>query len=289
MKPPPFVYHAPESVADVVRLLQENEDDDVRMLAGGQSLVPLMNFRLSQPGVVVDLRRVSSLAQITVDARGLLIGAMVRQATAEHAPEVANFAPIVVEALGYVAHPTVRHSGTVGGSVAHADPSAEMPAVTLALRAELVLEGPDGQRVVAADDFFDGPFTTVIRPDEILVGIRVPRRWHGQAFVEFTRTNGSFALAGVGTCVDVRDGRIVAASIGMSGVGATPIRATAAEVALVGSPISTETVAAAAEAAIADLAPAPDVHAGTASRVQIARTCAHRSIESALTRAAEGN
>ncbi len=293
MKPPPFVYHAPDSVADVVRLLQENADDDVRMLAGGQSLVPLMNFRLSQPGVVVDLRRVSSLAQITLDPDGLSIGAMVRQATAEHAPEVADFAPIIAEALGYVAHPTVRHSGTVGGSVAHADPSAEMPAVTLALHAHLVLEGPGGQRVVAADDFFDGPFTTVVRPDEILVALRVPRRWQGQAFVEFARTNGSFALAGVGTCVDVRDGRVEAASIAMSGVGATPIRATAAEAALVGSPVTAETltatIAAAADAAVADLDPAPDVHAGTASRVQIARTCAHRSIESALTRAAEGN
>lgn len=286
MKPPPFAYHAPTSVADVLRLLVEHQHEDVRVLAGGQSLVPVMNFRLAQPGVLVDLRRVSALASIDQTPQGLFIGAMVRQSTAETSPEVAAFAPLICEALGHVAHLTIRHSGTVGGSLAHADPSAELPAVAMALQAELVLEGPDGGRTVRADDFFDGPFTTVIGPDEILVGIRVPHRWQGQAFTEFARTSGSFALAGVGTCVDLEGGRVQAASVALGGVAPTPVRAPAAEAVLLGQEVTAELVAQAARAAVQGLSPAADLHAGTAARVTIARTCARRSIETALRRAA---
>lgn len=288
MKPPPFAYHAPTSVADVLRLLQEHQDEDVRVIAGGQSLVPVMNFRLARPGVLVDLRRVSALAGIDQTPEGLFIGAMVRQSTAEDSPEVAAFAPLVAEALAHVAHRTIRHSGTVGGSLAHADPSAELPAVAMALRAELVLEGPAGGRTVSVDEFFDGPFTTVIGPDEILVGMRVPHRWQGQAFTEFARTSGSFALAGVATCVDLDRGRVQGASVALSGVAPTPVRAVAAEAALLGQEVTAELIVQAARAAVQDLSPSPDLHASTAARLTIARTCARRSIEMALQRATEG-
>jgi carbon-monoxide dehydrogenase medium subunit len=288
MKPSAFTYHAPGSIAEVLELLTVNQDADVRVIAGGQSLVPLMNFRLAQPEILVDLQRVPELAAIAMDTSGLTLGAMVRQSEAETSSDVQAYAPLISEALGFVAHPTVRHSGTVGGSIAHADPSAELPAVTLALRAELILEGPNGNRVVPADEFYDGPFSTVIEPDEILVAVRVPRQWQGQAFVEFARTNGSFALAGVGTCVDLVDGQIQSISIGMSGVGPTAMRANAAETLLTGADPTPENVRAAAEAATDELRPAPDIHASTPSRITITQNCLRRSIQTALHRAQEG-
>jgi carbon-monoxide dehydrogenase medium subunit len=291
MKPSSFTYHAPESVTEVLELLGQNQDEDVRVIAGGQSLVPLMNFRLSQPEILIDLGRVADLAQISLDDDVLTIGAMVRQSDAEKSPEVASFAPLMVEALGNVANPTVRNSGTVGGSLAHADPSAELPAVVRALQAQLVIQGPSGQRVVDADDFFDGPFTTVIEPDEILVAVRIPRRWQGQAFLEFARTHGSFALVGVGTCLDLKDGVVESASIALSGVGPTPLRASSAEQALVGADPTDDTIAAAAaaDAAATSISPAADIHAGTAARVDITRAVVRRSIHKALSRALEGN
>lgn len=288
MKPSQFAYHAPSTLGEVLHLLQDYQEEDVRVIAGGQSLLPLMNFRLAQPGVLVDLRRVRSLAVIGTDGSALTIGAMVRQSDAEHSADVASRAPLIVEALGYVAHPTVRHSGTIGGSVAHADPSAELPAVVLALQAELVVEGPTGVRSVLADDFFEGPFSTVIEPEEILAAIRITRSWQSQAFVEFARTHGSFALAGVGTCLDIEAGIVQAVSIGMSGVGPTPLRARAAEAALLGVEPTPDAICAAAEAEVATLSPAADIHATTAARISITKDCLRRSIQIAVDRAKEG-
>ena len=185
MKPPPFRYAAPTSIAEALELLVSHADDDARVLAGGQSLVPLMNFRLASPSYLVDLRRVEELTRIRTEDGMLVVGAMVRMADAEQAPEVALAAPLLAEALGHVGHPPIRNSATVGGSIAHADPAAELPAVALALDAEMVVTGADGTRTVAAQDFFHGPFTTAVAPGEILTEVRLPRRGGGHAFVEF--------------------------------------------------------------------------------------------------------
>ena len=200
MKPPPFRYAAPTRVEEVLGLLAANADDEPRVLAGGQSLVPLMNFRLAQPGFLVDLRLVEALT--TAPRATATCSSSARWSASP--PWSArrrwrSAAPLLAEALGYVAHPPIRNSGTVGGSLAHADPSAELPAVALALDAELVAAGPGGTRAIPAAEFFRGPFTTALEPDEILTEVRVPRREGagGHAFVEFARTHGNFALVGV--------------------------------------------------------------------------------------------
>ncbi|GAA2552500.1 FAD binding domain-containing protein [Pseudonocardia hydrocarbonoxydans] len=285
MKPPPFQYAAPTSVAEAVELLAAHADDDARTLAGGQSLVPLMNFRLAQPGYLVDLGRIEELTRIRTDGDTLVIGAMVRQSDAEHAPEVALRAPLLAEALGYVAHPPVRNSGTVGGSIAHADPAAELPAVALALDAELVVVGPQGTRTVRAADFFVGPFATAIEAGEILTEVRFPRRDGGQSFVEFARTHGNFALVGVASVIETDGATIARASIAMSGVAPVPVRATAAEETLAGSAPDDASIRAAVDAAVAGLSPSGDAHGSAETRTDIARSYLRRGIELALTRA----
>ncbi|HZH21311.1 MAG TPA: FAD binding domain-containing protein [Geodermatophilus sp.] len=285
MKPPPFEYSAPTSVSDAVALLVEHAEEEPRVLAGGQSLVPLMNFRLAQPGFLVDLRRVQGLDTLRLEGDALVVGAMVRQATAERSPDVALAAPLLAEALGHVAHPPVRHSGTVVGSIAHADPAAELPTVALALDAEMTAVGPRGERRIPAADFFEGPFTTALEPDEILTEVRFPPFPGGQAFVEFARTHGNFAVVGVAALVAVADGRIARAAVAASGVGPTPVRLTAAERALVGAAPGAEAVAAAVEAAMPDVTPSGDVHASAETRRDIARVCLRTGIERALARA----
>jgi CO/xanthine dehydrogenase FAD-binding subunit len=285
MKPPPFRYSAPTTVSEAVALLVEHADDDARVLAGGQSLVPLMNFRLAQPGRLIDLRRVAGLDVIRHDGDILVIGAMVRQAAAERSPEVALTAPLLAEALGNVAHPPIRNSGTVVGSIAHADPAAELPAVALAMDAEMVAVGPAGERRIPAAEFFQGPFTTALEPDEILTEVRLPPAAGGHAFVEFARTSGNFAIVGIAALVTVTDGRTTRAAIAASGVGSTPLRLHAAEEALVGAAADSAAVAAAVDAGTDGLHPSGDLHADTETRLDIARACLRAGIERALQRA----
>jgi carbon-monoxide dehydrogenase medium subunit len=289
MKPPAFGYAAPRSLAEVTALLAEHEDLEPRVLAGGQSLVPLMNFRLARPGYLVDLQHVEGLADVRLDGDTLVIGSMVRQSVAEDAPEVADAAPLLREALGFVAHRPVRNSGTVGGSIAHADPSAELPAVALAADAEMTLVGPAGVRRVPAAEFFVGPFETALQPGEVLSEVRFPR-WPGSsAFVEFVRTHGSFAIAGVACLLDVdAEGTVRRAGIALSGVGPTPVRATATEQALVGTVPDERSIRSAVEATVAVLSPAGDVHGSTETRIDIARAQLRRGIELALDRAGRG-
>ena len=285
MKPPPFRYSSPTTVADAVALLVEHADDDPRVLAGGQSLVPLMNFRLAQPGRLIDLRRVAGLDQVRVEGDVLVIGAMVRQSTVERSPEVAVTAPLLAEALHHVAHPPIRHSGTVVGSIAHADPAAELPAVALAMDAEMTAVGPTGERRIPAADFFLGPFTTALEPDEILTEVRFPASTGGHAFVEFARTHGNFAIVGIAVRAAVSDGRVQRMAVAASGLGPTPLRLTGAEQALTGVVPDAAAVAAAVEAGTAGLEPAGDLQAATATRIDIATTCLRRAIERALERA----
>jgi aerobic carbon-monoxide dehydrogenase medium subunit len=285
VKPPPFRYAAPTTVAEAVGLLAEHADAEARVLAGGQSLVPLMNFRLAGPGHLVDLRRVGELDGIRLDGDSLVIGAMTRQSTVEDSPEVALAAPLLAEAVTFVAHRPIRNSGTVGGSLAHADPAAELPAVALALDAEVVAVGPGGTRRIPAAEFFRGPFTTALAPEEILTEVRVPRRGGGHAFVEFARTHGSFAIVAVAALVELADERVAHAAVALAGVAPTPVRATRAEQALAGVAPDAAAVAAAADAAAADLDPMDDLHASSATRVDLARVHVRRALDLAVARA----
>ena len=291
MKPPPFAYAAPATVEEAVGLLTKHAEAEPRVLAGGQSLIPLMNFRLAKPGYLVDLRNVAGLSGIRRDGDVLVIGAMTRLAEVERSPEVAVAAPLVTEAVGLVAHAPVRNSGTVGGSLAHADPAAELPAVALALDADLVAAGPGGTRVIPAAEFFTGPYSTALAADEILTEIRLPVWPGGHAFTEFSRVHANFAVVAVAALVELDgdgdgDGdRIRRAVLALAGVAPTPVRATAAERALAGAPADADTIRAAADAAAASLSPAGDLHASLETRRGLARTYLRRGIELAVTRA----
>jgi carbon-monoxide dehydrogenase medium subunit len=287
MKPPPFAYAAPSTLEEALGLLTEHAEAEPRVLAGGQSLIPLMNFRLAKPGYLVDLRNVAGLSGIRRDGDVLVVGAMTRLAEVERSTEVAVAAPLVTEAVGLVAHAPVRNSGTVGGSLAHADPAAELPAVALALDAELVAAGPGGTRVIPAAEFFTGPYSTALAPDEILTEIRLPVWPGGHAFTEFSRVHANFAVVAVAALVELAgDGdRIGRAALALAGVAPTPVRATAAERALAGAPADAGTIRAAAAAAAADLSPAGDLHASQQTRRDLARTYLRRGIELAVARA----
>ncbi len=291
MKPPPFAYAAPATLEEAVGLLTEHAEAEPRVLAGGQSLIPLMNFRLAKPGYLVDLRNVAGLSGIRRDGDVLVIGAMTRMAEVERSPEVAVAAPLVTEAVGLVAHAPVRNSGTVGGSLAHADPAAELPAVALALDADLVAAGPGGTRVIPAAEFFTGPYSTALAADEILTEIRLPVWPGGHAFTEFSRVHANFAVVAVAALVELDgdgdgDGdRIRRAALALAGVAPTPVRATAAERALAGAPADAATIRAAADAAATGLSPAGDLHASPETRRGLARTYLRRGIELAVARA----
>ena len=291
MKPPPFAYAAPATLEEAVGLLTEHAEAEPRVLAGGQSLIPLMNFRLAKPGYLVDLRNVAGLSGIRRDGDVLRIGAMTRMAEVGRSPEIAVAAPLVTEAVGLVAHAPVRNSGTVGGSLAHADPAAELPAVALALDADLVAAGPGGTRVIPAAEFFTGPYSTALAADEILTEIRLPVWPGGHAFTEFSRVHANFAVVAVAALVELDgdgdgDGdRIGRVALALAGVAPTPVRATAAERALAGAPADAGTIRAAAAAAAASLSPAGDLHASPETRRGLARTYLRRGIELAVARA----
>lgn len=230
MKPAPFEYAAPRTVEAALPLLGE----DVTPLAGGQSLVPLLNLRLARPAMVVDLNRIESLAYVSRGTEeSLRIGALARQAAVERSEAVARGWPLLGQAVRYAGHPQIRSRGTVGGSVAHADPAAELPAALLALDARFHLRSAARSRTVAAGDFFLGPFTTVLEPGELLVEIEVPAVAAGarSAFVEHARTHGDFATAGVAVVLRPGGG---GGAIAILGIDGKPTRARAAEYALLG-------------------------------------------------------
>ncbi len=291
MKPAAFAYHRPDSVEGALALLAEH-GYDAKLLAGGQSLVPAMNFRLAAPAVLIDLNRIPGLDQIAESGGGVRIGAMVRQRTAERSEAVAARAPLVAETLPFVAHAQIRNRGTMGGSIAHADPAAEMPAVMLALGARFHLRGPAGARVVAADDFFTGLFGTALEPEEMLVEIEIPAAppRTGIAFDELSRRHGDFALAGVAASVQVdAEGRCTAARIALLSVGDGPVLAAGAAAALAGQLPSAEAIRAAAHAAAqADIDPPGDIHASPAYRRQLVEVLVGRVLPRAFERARSG-
>jgi aerobic carbon-monoxide dehydrogenase medium subunit len=288
VKLPPFEYHLAESTEEAVGLLAE-WGDDAKVLAGGQSLVPLMAFRLARPGHLVDVNAISELAYIT-DGSGLEIGSMVRHSAAERSAAVVAGAPIVAAALGFVGHGAIRNRGTIGGSVAHADPAAELPAVLTALGGEVVARSTRGIRTIGADAFIQGFLTTSLQPDELVTAIRLPA-WPastGWAFNEFSRRNGDFAIVGVATTIGLApDGRVSDARLVFSGVGSTPVRAVGAEQSLIGETPSQPLWADAGSHAASELDPPADLHGSPAYRRQLAKVLATRSLQQAYERAQE--
>ena len=285
MKPAPFEYYAPRSLEEALALLAQH-GYDAKPLAGGQSLVPAMNFRLAQPAVLVDLNGLADLAGITDGPSGLRVGAMTRQRAVERDSLVAQRAPLLAETLPYIAHPQIRNRGTLGGSLAHNDPAAELPSVAVALDAHLRLRKQGGERLVAASDFFLGIFTTALEPDELLVAVEFPALppRTGVAFEEMARRHGDYALVGCAARVTlgengtVADGRLVFFSVGDG-----PVQAVSTLATLRGQRPSAEAIGAAAEAVGGDIDPPSDIHASAEFRRHLARVLARR----ALTRAIE--
>ena len=256
--------------------------DEARLLAGGQSLVPLLNLRLARPSVLIDLAAVDELARLERADGRLLLGPMTRQRAAETSADVAAACPLLVEAIRHIGHVQIRNRGTVGGSLAHADPAAELPAVAVALGAEMVVRSARGDRVVPAEEFFDGPFTTTLRPDELLVEVRLPvTEGRRTAFVELARRTGDFAIAGVAAVVRFQPGstRVADAGLAALGVGPTPIRLRDAEATVLGSELDDGAVSAAAAAAMAAVTPVTDVHADSAYRRRLLGVLVSRALQ----------
>lgn len=290
MKPAPFEYWAPTSVDEALKLLSGFDDPgEAKVMAGGQSLMPLLNLRLSQPQHIVDLNAIDEITSIVRDGDVLTIGAMCRQRTAERSADVQQACPLIVEALRQVGHPQIRNRGTVGGSLAHADPAAELPTVAVCLDAELVVRGSAGERVVAAADFFTGFLSTALADDEILTAVRVRAAapGSGAAFEEVARRHGDFAMAGVAAYVRLDGEAIAEASIAVSGVDLQPVHALDAQAGLVGQAPTEDAFDAAAAATSAVLDPSSDLHGSGAYRKHVAGVLVRRALQSATNRARE--
>jgi carbon-monoxide dehydrogenase medium subunit len=284
MKPPAFSYYRPDSLDEALALLAEH-GPDAKPLAGGQSLVPAMNFRLARPAVLIDLNRIGSLAGIEPAADGSLrIGAMTRQRTVERSATVAQHAPLLSRAVPWIAHPQIRTRGTIGGSLAHADPAAELPAVMLVLEARFVVAGPRGSRSLAAREFFTGVLSTALDEGELLAGVEIPPRPAGarSAFLEVARRHGDYAM--VGAAVElIRDDqrRCRSCRIGLLSVGDTPVLAEAAMRELTGAELTHDAIESAATAAARDLDPPSDLHASAEYRRHLARVLVGRALRQA--------
>lgn len=284
MKAPPFTYHRPGTLDDALALLAEH-GDDAKILAGGQSLIPLMGLRMGRPAHVVDIGRIAGLDEIRVDADGAVsLGALVRHEHANTSPVIAEHAPLIAETMPWVAHRAIRTRGTVLGSIAHGDPAAEMPAVVIATGATLVATSVSGQREITADDFFQGYLDTALRSDEILTEVTFPA-WPEHAagsVVEVARRHGDYALVGLVTRLELDGDSITDASLAFFGAASTAIRVTAAEQALIGKPCSTDTFAAAATIVSSELQPPADIHGTTAYRKHLAGTLTRRGLDAAV-------
>ena len=283
MKPAPFFYHRPGTVAEAIDALSRLED--AKPLAGGQSLMPMMNFRYATPANVVDLNRVPELAGIAEDGDALAIGAMTRQREIKDSPLVAARCPLLAEALHHVGHVQTRNRGTIGGSLAHLDPAAELPGVLLAHDAVLEVRGSDGARSVPMSQWTLGYMTPALEPDELLVRVRVPS-WppgHGFGFSEVARRHGDFAMAGAGVLVQMDGDSVRRCSIALVGVDDGPVRLESAEALLTGNPPTPDRLDAAAREA-RDVPGIEDVHASAAYRRKIAVVVTRRALDRALER-----
>ena len=292
MKPAPFEYFRPRTLEEALALLAEHAGE-AKPLAGGQSLIPAMNFRLATPAALVDLNALTELAYIKDESDGLCLGGMTRQRAIERSLVVAKQAPLVAETMPFIAHAAIRNRGTVGGSLAHADPAAELPAVMLALNAQFRLRSSTASRTVDADDFFVGLFSTAIVPGELLTEITIPKTplRTGFAFQEISRRHGDFALVGVAASVTVDEqGKCTAARLALLSVGDRPMLARHATKALLGQVPSVEAIRAAAHAAAADdIDPSTDIHASARYRRHLANVLTRRTLTLAFDRVSTGD
>ncbi|MFZ5870915.1 MAG: FAD binding domain-containing protein [Actinomycetota bacterium] len=281
MIPAAFDYHAPTSADEAIRLLGElaSSGTDVKVLGGGQSLLPVMRLRLAAPEVVVDLSRAADLSGVRDDGDAIVIGAMTTHDDVERDPLVREHALLLARAAHTVADPQVRHRGTFGGALVHADPAGDMPAPALALDAEMVVAGPGGRRTVPAAEFFTDVFTTAVGPDELLVEIRVPKYtgW-GAHYEKFSRVAQAWSIVAVAAAVKVEGGSITEARIGLTNMGSTPVRARSVEQALAGQPATAEAVRAAAASAAEGTTPPTDANADADYRRHLAQVLTSRAV-----------
>ncbi|MDA3629779.1 xanthine dehydrogenase family protein subunit M [Saccharopolyspora oryzae] len=278
MIPAQFEYLAPSTVEEAVTALAEL-GDDAKVLAGGQSLLPVLRMRLADPQLLVDLNRIEELRGIREDGDSLVIGAMTTHHDVLRDPLVQQHAELIALATRTVADPQVRHRGTFGGSLAHADPAGDLPAPALALDASMVLVGPSGRRTVPAAEFFVDYFTTALEPGELLVEVRMPK-WTGWRahYEKFNRVAQAWSIVGVAAAVRVAEGRIAEARIGLTNMGPTPIRATGVEQALVGGPATAEAIREAARHAAEGTSPTADASADVDYREHLAEVLTGRAV-----------
>ncbi len=287
MKPAQFEYEAPTTVEETLELLAQY-GDECKVLAGGQSLVPLMNFRLARPARLIDINGVAELSYIKRQDGRLVVGATTRHSTLERSAEVAEQAPLLSEAVRWVGHSQIRNRGTVGGSLAHADPAAELSAAFAALDGGFHIASRRGRRTVSWQDFFVAEFTTTIEPDELLVAVEapIPAPGTGSAFVEFARRHGDFALGGAAVTLQVdAGGRCTKAAIVLLAAGSKPVRPEAAEQSLVGAAPDAAAIQEAARAAVKGVHPTADIHGSTEYRVGLLQAMTERALTKAASRA----
>ncbi len=284
MKSAPFSYHRPGSVAEALQLKRQL-GADARVLAGGQSLMPMMHFRLARPAHLIDINVLDELAYTRRQNGHLAVGARTRHAELLDSVDAAAAVPLLTQAVSWVGHAQIRHRGTVVGSIAHADPSAQIPAAVLALGGEVTAARAAGTRTIAAADLFTGPFTISIEDDEILTELRVPV-WPdgtGAAFVEMSRIYHGFPVVGVAALVHLTGGVADRVSVGLCGMAASAVTADVSG--LVGTPPTTDTIEAAARAAVAVLDPPPDIHGSTAYRKRVGVALIRRALTEATANA----
>jgi carbon-monoxide dehydrogenase medium subunit len=290
MKLPPVEYEAPGTVTEAVDLLAEQQDE-ASVLAGGQSLIPLLALRLARPAVLIDINGIDELSGVSAADGWTAIGAMTREYMAEESELVAGTVPLLAAALPFIGHEAIRSRGTIGGSLAHSDPAGELPAVARALDAELVVRSQSGERVVPAAEWFEGYFMTARRPDELLVQVRFPTAEPGTgiSFGEVARRHGDFAIVGLAASLTLADGAITKARLALSGVSDVPVRATAAEDLLMGERPSADLFDAAARRATDDVNPPADLNGSSEYRKTVAATLVRRGLQAAADNARRGS
>lgn len=287
MKPPSFEYVVADSVEHALRLLAEG-GDDAKVIAGGQSLVPLLNFRMARPSLLVDINQVPGLANIRKIDEAISIGALTRHAKLTTSKTISQYLPLLSEAAAWIAHPQIRTRGTIGGSLAHADAAAELPVVLLALDAYVTARSLQGERKIPIKELLVSHFVSSILPGELIVEVNVPLLppGTGAAFDEFSRRHGDYAIGGAASIVTLDEqGKCSRARITVLGGGSTALRCQEAENALIDSPLSSEDIAAAARIAVQGLDPVPTVHGSAPYRAQVIRTIVERTLAQALHRA----
>jgi carbon-monoxide dehydrogenase medium subunit len=280
--PAPFDYSAPDSLEEALELLRQ-QGDEAKVLAGGQSLIPLLKLRFASPSRLVDINRIGGLDGLSEDGGALRIGALVRHKDAERSDALRARWPLFAETARQVSDPIVRNLGTVCGSIAHADPQGDWGAALLATRAEVVARSSSGERTIAIDDFFQGPFTTTLDPTEIVTEIRVPAQGErsGGTYLKLERKVGDFATAAVAVQLSFDNGNVAQAGIALTGVGATNVRAAEAEQALVGKTLDDDTIRGAAELAAQAADPQGDVRGSVEYKRNVVRVFTERGLRAA--------